>query len=81
MEMFQFVRAIVPYCPMVPAKSQILFSALDIWSTAARCAVLRSFALLFPSDLTQFTSHSAIREINNILTLHCCIYSLLPAGT
>ena len=62
-------------------QSQILFSALDIWSTAAKCAVLRSFALLFPSDLTQFTSHSAIREINNILTLHCCIYSLLPAGT
>ena len=61
-------------------QSQILFSALDIWSTAAKCA-LRSFALLFPSDLTQFTSHSAIREINNILTLHCCIYSLLPAGT
>ena len=62
-------------------QSQILFPALDIWSTAAKCAVLRSFALLFPSDLTQFTSHSAIREINNILTLHCCIYSLLPAGT
>ena len=61
-------------------QSQILFSALDIWSTAAKCA-LRSFALLFPSDLTQFTSHSAIREINNILTLHCCIYSPLPAGT
>ena len=62
-------------------QSQILFSALDIWSTAAKCAVLRSFALLFPSELTQFTSHSAIREINNILTLHCCIYSPLPAGT